>query len=321
MIPRLNPFFYQIPIFIHIRGLFEAFNVLYPTPTPTFFYPVNATPLVSSIEQTQSKPVEFISPNNKWKISFKNDDFPISVASLYPFTVSSLTDQKTYYENGANTNSKYFVVVSWFPDNSGFIIMDADNEECEKGCPYDRLIVYQIDPKSDKLQHYVFEPLKERNRSFWSDISWSPDGLRFAVTVDSKEIDILDRKAHPLQQITPDLKNDSEQVVGVQWTTYGLLYMNTDRNQLAQNHAYARILYQMDPAHPNIPPTTLFISEDSPDLVSYDPFSERILVHRVTDVSSNGYKVEATIFNVQTRQFEKSILNSVTHIYYTRIQF
>jgi len=62
-------------------------------------------------------------------------------------------DGKILFQD-ANPLWPQYEFVSWFPDRTGFIIYSAD-QACEK-CPYDRLVVYQIDKQNNRLNRFVY---------------------------------------------------------------------------------------------------------------------------------------------------------------------
>ena len=138
------------------------------------------------------------SPNGKWDVYLPNRATAVVITSTA--TNSSFQDD---FELG-----EYHHITSWFPDNSGFVLFDAE-KGCQK-CPWDKLIIYHINEESANSSHYEFEPLTERNKAFWHPIAWSQDGLKFAVIVGGdiggEKIYVLDQQATVLNQLSPQLE-------------------------------------------------------------------------------------------------------------------
>jgi hypothetical protein len=274
-----------------------------PSPTPTFVYPPNGTPFPewSSEEQDPDWGNE-ISPDRQWKISV-NNQHPVIVASYS-------SDQKTFQESTSGSLGQCARFESWFPDNTGFILNDG-NKNCDE--VVDRLIVYHINEKDNLLDRYVFTPHGERSKPFFSRVVWSPDGTRFAVVIDRREIVILDRKARLLHSYTPIPKNNLTQISRIYWTSRGLFYKINDAQPYPLETNEIRLV---DPDHMGAPETTLFASKGYPDIISFDPFSSRFLVHRKSDLDKSDDQVELAVFNIKTRQFEKTIYISNNTIGY-----
>jgi len=237
---------------------------------------------------------EQFSPDHR-SIIFASEDVPVAVVSL--------TNLKIYQSPSLPALGDYTNFASWFPDNSGFVIMDAD-KGCEK-CSFDRLRVYQINSKNNFLQQNIFEPLKERNDSFWSNISWSPDGSSFAVVVNQQEIDILNRQAQVVEKFLPDLKTNSSWIDSANWTPYGLIYKTRYDNPYPQPQLTE--LFLLDSAHAELKETRLLTSNAYPEFISYDPFSPRVIIMQDQNPEIFDNKLDFVIFNLETRKLEKVI--------------
>jgi hypothetical protein len=199
----------------------------------------------------------------------------------------SITDKagKTLFQD-ASILGPYNIFESWFPDNSGFVIYDAD-QGCEK-CSFDRLIVYQINKQKNRLDRFVFEPLTARNTAFRQRISWSPDNSQFAVIVNYKEVDILDRDVRVVQRLQIDL--DKYQIIeqGV-WTKYGFLYI------------YAATVEQLGLVDVGTQKQTVLINDATggqKGIISVDPYTPRIIIFINNDID---------VFNLETKEVEQTL--------------
>lgn len=157
-----------------------------------------------------------------WRLSHSPDGNWILKLDKTVTILSTSYEQVSLKQPSDAKLGEYSTFKAWFPDSNGVILFDADHG-CEK-CAYDRLVVLLINREQMQLQRFVYEPMTERNRSFWGLISWSPDGSKFAVVVDFKELVVLDRQANIIMTLAPALASN-EILDHATWTTSGLAYV------------------------------------------------------------------------------------------------
>ncbi len=264
-----------------------------PSPTPTISLPPNATPIPSEWRFWDTYPMS--SPDGKWQVHL-GDKQPISVTAVADSSLVIL-DQAPIGE--------YSSFESWFPDNSGFIVLDADHG-CEK-CPWDRLNMYHIDAENKMLSRYTFEPASTPPQTaFWSEVSWSPDGSQLAVIVNQQEIVLLDKYAKVQHEIKPKLRGN-QQLDQIFWANFGLVY--TVRNVTSDNSPQSSEIRQVDLTNLAQQEQVLTQGADDPFIMDSDPFSHRLMVkHDVRPPDARlGWMAEVAIFNTDTRQYEESI--------------
>jgi hypothetical protein len=196
---------------------------------------------------------------------------------------------------GTEPPGSYYDLVSWFPDSKGFVLYTADHG-CEK-CPFDRLVVYQIDKQNKKLKSFTLEPLSARNESFWQDISWSPDGSEFAVIVNLREVDILDRDARVVRKLQINLDEDQGIRQGV-WTKYGFLY-------IYDTYTANVTFEQLGIIDVNTQKQTTLMNDavgEYKSIISVDPYTPRIII-----VIDQGINQNVDIYNLETKKVEQTL--------------
>jgi len=241
-----------------------------------------------------------MSPDRKWEV---NIEYPLAVSVTSSLTDKVLRDpapQTVPYTPGPIPRFTY--LEKWFPDSTGFILYDED-VGCEK-CPFDRLIIYLLDTDQGKLQHYVLEPLLERNTAFNTDVSFSPDGSQFAVTVNDREIYIVNRKAEVIQKISLDIVKE-DFFMNVDWTRYGLLYGIETPHIGDGSDPYDLFLRKIDMTDPTRSDTLLLKTTGyGLGVLSVDPFSPRLVLYDSLAASPPNIWSELIIFNMQSQQLE-----------------
>lgn len=260
------------------------------TPTSkvsTFEYPLNATPYKWNWEKDYD--------------TYHSTDFHWQIHLTYnqPISITSLLDGKTLKES---ILGPYYRWDGWFPDNSGFIIFDADNG-CEK-CSYDRLNLFHIDTQSGILKRYVFEPLTERNKAFWQTIAWSPDGSQMAAIVDSTSIYIIDTKGKVIDIIKPTFETDNTGIDQIEWTDWGLLFLARYYPPMTQ----PMYLYFINMDRRDFKQELLLNSLDYPYIVSVSPFSPTLLLTRDDNSTCKLGCGEFVTFNIQSKKVENVII-------------
>ncbi len=232
------------------------------------------------------------SSDNQWRVGLE---------MTQPISVTAVSDpQLEFHDDPPLALGAYPSFVSWFPDNSGFVIYDADRG-CER-CGWDRLISYQINSQGGFLRHFTFAPPAGPNSAFWNDISWSPDGTHLAAIVNNQEIYLLDRRARVMNKIRPHLAKD-EIVNQVTWTHSGLVYRIENRSDPSHVSTEIRLAWLTDRTWSD---RTLMHSYDSPAILSASPLHPELLIAHGAD-TGQGYYGEVAIFDMRTGKYTQSI--------------
>ncbi len=230
------------------------------------------------------------STNGEWEVYLS----PLVTTAVITSTTSGISFKDDLQVGAYNT------VASWFPDNSAFIVFDA-NLGCEK-CSFDRLTVYLINKESKSVSHFQFEPVTEwteRYGAFWHRIAWSLDGQQFAVIVGGRTIYILDRNANVQRELMPSLGQD-DIIDHVIWTRSGLAYTVRTLHPDPQVTEIRIInLAEQSPAE-----TVLRREGDYPYFLSADPLDDYLLIRH----GPLGPPVdEIGMFSLKTHQFVQTI--------------
>jgi len=231
-----------------------------------------------------------LSPNGKWLARNVNHLHAVE------FVSTSNPSQTLQIPAGAKLG-EYVSPVDWAPDSSAFVAYGADNI-CEK-CPYDRVIIYEIQGKDSIASYSIFEPHYTYAESMfatsWAPLSWSPDASQLAISINLQEIVILDKHARVIQRVMPSLTN-SERVVDLWWAQNGLIYIIDDG-------AGGYRLQKSDPANP-LKPYTLLNRDGSMDIIGLRQNPTRLLIsyHRWKDDVS-----ELLLMNAETGNLERTI--------------
>ena len=273
-----------------------------PSATPTFAYPAGATPFPMSTYYDPDRESS-TSPNHLWEVSIENEHYPV--------VITNLSDHLRILDlSSPGSPVSYVWFLNWFPDSSGFI-MGGEDKACER-CPGDRLIIYRLDSTNTRFTRYVFEPEAKRNAAFsFPTISWSPDNSQFAVPVLNLGIYILNRQAQVINKFY--INSNNQYYYDAYWMPQGIFYKTRHYDS---DWNITDSIYLINMSHPSISGKLLLASDAFPSIVSFDPFSPRLLIHQDSNPKSQDSMVESIIFNYQTKQFEKVIFNSYSYIYY-----
>lgn len=231
-----------------------------------------------------------LSPDGKWLARNINDLHAVE------FVSTSNPSQTLLTPAGAKLG-EYVPPAAWAPDSSAFIAYGADNG-CEK-CPFDRVIIYGVQGKGSIADYYVFEPhyssVENAFATSWSPLSWSPDASQFAISLNLREILILDKHARVIQRVMPSLTN-SERVVDLWWAQNGLLYV-------IDNGAGGSKLQRLDLADP-IKSDTLLSQDGSMRIIGLRQDPTRLLIsyHQWKDNVS-----DLQLMNAETGKLERTI--------------
>jgi WD40 repeat protein len=164
---------------------------------------------------------------------------------------------------------KYLRMGPWSPDGSAFVLYSA--EEGFSHCPFSRLVVVHIDEQAGTLRYNVFNP-NCNAPSPHTSASWSPDGKRLAVTLNRRQIYLINSQASLERTIEPTLDKHSK-LFGLWWTSAGLFYHLSSIEPGYQHHE----LRAVDPDAPDRH-RTLVESETTLQVVGWNPESDRLLV-------------------------------------------
>lgn len=233
------------------------------------------------------------SPNGEWDAYLS----PLITTVVITSTISG-TSFKDNFQVGP-----YNGIVSWFPDNSGFIVLDA-NQGCQK-CPFDRLTTYHIDAQAEAFLHFEFEPLLEPNTALsYQHISWSRDGSQFAIIVgefNQEQIYILDRYANVIRIVEPQL-SEHQTIDQVTWFKDSLIYTVRDLGKSPQPTEIRMINLDEQAAVESI----LRHEPDDPYIISASSESDYLLIS-TKRLSESSFFGEIGVFDLKTLQFVKII--------------
>lgn len=275
-----------------------------PTITPTFVYPPDATLIVNNDYENLE-----ISPDRKWKLTHTNGNY-------HPITLVSLVDNRTIQETFSEPVKASDWLVKWFPDNLGFITEDNPGDDCGE-CVSRRINVYSINTTKNTLDHFSLV-LPEGSFFMDMEVSVSPDGTKFAIGVNEKEIYILDRHANLVYKIKPALSKSTKIFGdGNLWSKYGLFFITRDDS----TKFWDVKVIMVDTSSPDYKEKTLLTGYGYFRIISFDPFSPRLIIETPLypeQVSSNSVSPQYDdhplleeswrIFNLQTQKFEKTVL-------------
>lgn len=231
-----------------------------------------------------------LSPNGKWLARNVNHLHDVEF-------VSTSNPSQTLQIPASAKLGEYVVPADWAPDSSAFIAYGADHG-CEK-CPYDRVIIYEIQDKDAIASYSIFEPHYTYAESMfatsWAPLSWSPDATQLAISINLQEILILDKHARLIQRVMPSLTT-SERIVDLWWAQNGLFYIIDDG-------AGGYSLQKIDLADP-LKPETLLSRDGSMDIIGLRQNPTRLLIsyHRWRDDVS-----DLLLMNSKTGDLEQSI--------------
>lgn len=267
-----------------------AFQAGTPSAGPTPTLPPSATPLPDWFPESAVWGSPVISPDGQWVASVRSNQ-PIQVwRADDPDTI--ITDDQPL--------GPYTFFRAWFPDSTAFVIVDSDRG-CEK-CRHDRLIVYAIN--GGALERFVYEPLAERNRAFWSAPVWSPAGDQMAVIVGGREIHVLDRAGRPIKTLTAQVTFEGDHIDEVAWTTWGLIYSV----RYLPGFPSQEILIYRDSSDAIGGDELLFSGYDYPRILSADYDSPRLIIHHGTNRPGFPHSGEIVILNTETHELEDVLL-------------
>ncbi|MCB9005755.1 MAG: hypothetical protein H6664_15375 [Ardenticatenaceae bacterium] len=237
-----------------------------------------------------------------WTSRSPNGEWDAYLSPLITTAVITSTSSRISFEDNFEVGS-YNSIVSWFPDNSGFIVFDA-NQGCSH-CSYDRLTIYHIIAPTNEFSHFEFHPLLEPNTALpYQPISWSFDGLQFAIIVgefNSEQIYILDRYANVIRVIEPQL-SDEETIDQVIWAEESLIYSVRNLSGIAQSTEVRMINLNKQVTTEAI----LRRESDHPRILSVSPGSDYLLIStlRISVEPSLG---EIGVFDIKNRRFVNTI--------------
>ncbi len=236
-----------------------------PTPTATVDWE-KADPAMWMARAGLSSPVELqtaLSPDGRWLTR------PLLVEAE-TVQVFSTTDPERTLEAALDPKlGRYLALGPWAPDSSAFVLYSA--EEGYSRCPFSQVIVVRVDEQAGTLTPAPFNPQCTAPSPFAS-ASWSPDGSRLAITLNRKQIYLVDRQARLQNTISPDL-GDAGEISGLWWTGSGLLYHVETVGEGSQRHE----LRLIDPDTPQSQ-RTLFESPTSLAIVGIHADTGRVLV-------------------------------------------
>ena len=213
-----------------------------------------------------SSPVELqtsLSPNGRWLAR------PLLVEAE-TVQLFSTTDPERVLETELDPKlGRYLALGPWAPDSSAFVLYSA--EEGYSHCPFSQVIVVQVDEQAGKLTLAPFDPQCAAPSPFAS-ASWSPDGSHLAITLNRKQIYLVDQQARLQRTISPQL-GDADEISGLWWTGSGLLYHVETVGKSGQRHE----LRLVDPDEPD-EQRTLFTSPISLAIVGIQADTGHVLV-------------------------------------------
>jgi hypothetical protein len=122
-----------------------------------------------------------------------------------------------------------FTFASWSPDSYSFAYFSGEKiHGCEK-CPLDRVVIFTLDKEHHSVTYAAFDPEYDDSlpenwfATSWAPLAWSPDGSLVAVSLNLREILLLDKQANLMQRVTPNL-NATSRIIGLSWTENGFFY-------------------------------------------------------------------------------------------------
>jgi len=164
---------------------------------------------------------------------------------------------------------KYLRMGPWSPDGSAFVLYSA--EEGFSHCPFSRVFLVHIDERDGTLRYDAFDPNCTAPSPFTS-ASWAPDGTRLAVTLNRRQIYLIDKQANLERTIEPALDAQSR-LFGLWWTSAGLFYHLSSIEPGQQRHELGAV----DPDAPDRH-RILIESETTLQVVGWNPETDRLLV-------------------------------------------
>jgi dipeptidyl aminopeptidase/acylaminoacyl peptidase len=164
---------------------------------------------------------------------------------------------------------RYLTLGPWAPDSSAFVLYSA--EEGYSHCPFSQAIVVRVDEQAGTLTLVPFDPHCTAPSPFAS-ASWSPDGSRLAITLNRKQIYLVDQQARLQRTISPWF-GEKDEISGLWWTESGLLVHVETGGEGSQRHE----LWRVDPDAPD-QQYTLFESPTSLSIVGIQSGTGHVLV-------------------------------------------
>jgi hypothetical protein len=122
-----------------------------------------------------------------------------------------------------------FTFASWSPDSHAFAYFSSEKiHGCEK-CPLDSVVIFTLDKEHHSVTYAAFDPEYDYSlpdnwsATSWAPLAWSPDSSQVAVSLNLREILLLDKQASLMQRVTPNI-NATSRIIGLSWTENGLFY-------------------------------------------------------------------------------------------------
>jgi hypothetical protein len=242
-----------------------------------------------------SSPVELqtaLSPDSRWLTR------PLLIEAE-TVQVYSTTDPERTLEAALDPKlGRYLALGLWAPDSSAFVLYSA--EEGYSHCPFSQVIVVRVDEQASKLALAPFDPQCAAPSPFAS-ASWSPDSSRLAVTLNRKQIYLVDQQARLQRTISPEL-GDATEISGMWWTGSGLLYHVEIVGEDDQRHE----LRLVDPDAPD-EQRTLFTSPISLAIVGIQSNTGRVLVREQDTGHPPAETFKLSVLDPESRAIEHTL--------------
>jgi hypothetical protein len=199
-------------------GLLALLLAACARPAPTATVDWEKADLAQWMTQARlSSPVELqqaLSPDSRWLTK------PLLVEEETVEVFSTAAPERTLEAKLDPRLGRYLALGPWAPDSSAFVLYSA--EEGYSHCPFSQVIIVHVDEQANTLILAPFDPHCAAPSPFAS-ASWSPDSSQLAITLNRKQIYLVDRQARLQRTISPQL-DDAAEISGLWWVGSDLLY-------------------------------------------------------------------------------------------------
>jgi hypothetical protein len=230
-----------------------------------------------------------LSPDSRWLACHTDDGRSVKIVSV--------ADPALVVQALPGDAGQYLEIAGWAPDSSAFVVLGS--EVVCHSCPIDHVAIYRVKAEASNLDFSIFEPgYTSGERDFatsWVPLAWSPDASQLAISVNLREVLILDKQARLIRRFTPEL-GDESRVVNLWWSQAGLFYV-------VEDEATGYQLGVIDPRQA-APPGTILTSQDSLLLLGAGSSPDHVLV--LSHHLENGAQA-LLVINGKTGAVERSV--------------